>query len=233
MASLLAALSLWGTAKALRHLDVSVVAPQLNLSLVFALVFAAIFLGEGMSTLQFVGAALILAGALVLTRHTLHSHGFAPHAMLAARVSTVDDHSPRFYQGLVLVSMVLLGLGVIIDKIALSQTSAITFIFFMHVFLALNHLILYGIVHGTFRDLPKGLVGASWKTFGVAALAVVSRLSMAQALGLAGVSLVTPVKRLASVFSTLVGGRMMGEDGLVLRVIVSLVMIGGVWLIVQ
>ena len=68
MASLLAALSLWGTAKALRHLDVSVVAPQLNLSLVFALVFAAIFLGEDGLVLRVIVSLVMIGGVWLIVQ---------------------------------------------------------------------------------------------------------------------------------------------------------------------
>ena len=52
------------------------------------------------------------------------------------------------------------------------------------------------------------------------------------ALAMASVVLVIPIKRMSSVFATLVGGKMFQEKGLLLQLLVTLAMIAGVWILV-
>ncbi len=60
LASLLGTLALFLSAKALRHLNVSQVAPLSGLSVLFTLLFAVLFLGEKLSLPQALGIFLFL-----------------------------------------------------------------------------------------------------------------------------------------------------------------------------
>ena len=57
---------LWVEAKALRHLDISVMEPLYNVSPFFLLIFAFLFLGERISPVQGLGVVLLIVGAYVL-----------------------------------------------------------------------------------------------------------------------------------------------------------------------
>lgn len=232
-ASILGSLALWFIAKALRHLDISVVSPQQMLSVAFALLFAFIFLGEKITGIQGLGILILLAGSLFLTREAMHNTAFAHYAALSHTKKQPGKHALHFYQLLVVAAMIFYGASTVIDKFVLGQVSVVTFIFYISIFLAVNHLIIYGIVHRGYKDLPKGLNRAGWLMIIIAVVALFARLAAAEALALASVSLVTPVKKLSSAISTLIGGKMFKEKGVLIRTVVAIVMIVGVWLVVK
>lgn len=231
-ASIFGSLSLWFVAKALRHLDVSVVSPQMTLSVMFALFFAFIFLGETVSATQGIGILILLGGSLVLTREMLHASPFANHAALG-HIKKQKTRSSHFYQILIFAAMALLGASTVIDKFVLGNISVFTFTFFIHIFLAVNHLIIYGVVHKGFKDLPKGVDRAGWLMVIIAVLTLFSRLALAEALAIASVALVIPLKRTSSIITTVLGGKLFHERGVTIRTIVAIIMVVGVWLVVK
>lgn len=234
VASIFGSLALWFVAKALRHLDVSVVSPQTMLSVVFSILFAFIFLGETITSIQGLGILILLGGSLLLTREAMHNAAFAPYAALGnIKKQGGGNRIPHFYQYLVLAAMVFYGASTVIDKTVLNQVSVFTFIFFINVFLAINHLIIYGIVHRGYQNLPRGLDRAGWMIVVIAIITILARVATAEALALASVSLVTPLKKISSAVSTLVGGKIFKEKGVLLRTLVAVVMLVGVWLVVK
>lgn len=232
LASILGALSLWFIAKALRHLDVSVVAPQTALSAVFALIFAFIFLGERMTLMQSLGVIILIGGALLLNRNALHHSAFSHHGVLVSG-SKQKSSGLHFYQAIIIAAMVFLGATSVIDKHILNTLDVFTFTFYIHVCLAINHLVIFGVVNGGYKTLPRGLDKAGWLIVIIAVATILSRLAVAEALALASVALVIPIKRMSAVFATLVGGQMFKEKGLWLRLVISIAMIVGVWLLVR
>ena len=134
---------------------------------------------------------------------------------------------------LILAAMALLGASAVIDKFVLDSISVYTFTFYIHIFLALNHFIIYGIVHRGFKDLPKGLNRAGWLMVIIAVLTLFSRLALAEALAIASVALVIPLKRVSSVITTMLGGKLFHERGITVRTIIAIVMVVGVWLVVK
>ena len=233
VASILGSLALWFVAKALRHLDISVVSPQQMLSVVFALLFAFIFLGERITGIQWMGVLILIGGSLLLTREAMHSTVFAHYAALSHTKKQGNNNTPRVYQLLMLAAMIFYGASTVIDKSVLNQIDVFTFIFFINIFLAINHLIIYGIVHRGYKDLPHGLDKAGWLIVLIAVMTILARLTAAEALALASVSLVTPLKKISSAISTLIGGKIFKEKGVLLRTLVSIVMLVGVWLLVK
>ncbi len=231
LASVLGALSLWFVAKALRHLDISVVAPQTALNSVFAIIFAFVFLGEHITLMQCFGTIVLIGGALLLNRNVLHYSAFAHHGVLTPGAKGKSS-GLYFYQAILIAAMIFLGASSVIDKYILTTLDVPTFTFYIHIFLALNHLIIYRIVVGGFQDLPKGINKAGWLIVIIAVATILSRLAVAEALAMASVVLVIPIKRMSSVFATLVGGKMFQEKGLLLRLLVTLAMIAGVWMLV-
>jgi len=232
LASILGALSLWFVAKALRHLDISVVAPQTALNSVFAIIFAFVFLGDLITLIQSLGIIVLMGGALLLNRNVLHHSAFTHHGVLAPKAKGKSS-GLNFYQAILIAAMVFLGASSVIDKHILTTLDVPTFTFYIHIFLAFNHLLIYRIVVGGFKDLPKGISKAGWLIVVIAVATILSRLAVAEALAMASVVLVIPIKRMSSVFATLVGGKMFQEKGLLLRLLVTLVMIAGVWMLVS
>lgn len=226
-------LAIWLTAKALRHLDVSVVAPQTVLGVVFAMLIAALFLGERISGMQLVGAVIILVGSYLINRQAVAFHVFGPHHRLrylpkSPPLSTYVVH----FQLILVLAMFFLGLSSVLDKFVLTQIAPVTFIFLAHIFLFINHLVLYWIIQGNFSQLKKGFAEAGWLIVGISLLLVFARLVYAQALSLSEVSLVMPLSRLSIPVATLLGGAIFLERGVWFKTLMALAMVLGVWLMV-
>ena len=233
LASVLGSLSIWLGAKALRHLDISLVAPQEVLATVFTLVFAYLFLHDVLSGIQWLGVIILLLGGFMLTRDSfVNTHPFG-WSMFGGSQKVDQSKKWVFYEILLLGSMVALSLASIIDKVVLNNTDAITFIFLVSIFLFVNHFIIYTIVAGDVRQIPDRVENLGWLLVFIAVLTTVSRLAYAEALSLAELSLVIPLKKSSILIATIWGGKLFKEDHVWFRAIMAVLMLIGVWLVVK
>ncbi|MFH0912439.1 MAG: EamA family transporter [Patescibacteria group bacterium] len=233
LASILGSLSIWLGAKALRHLDISLVAPQEVLATVFTLGFAYLLLGDHLTLMQWAGVAILILGGLLLTRDSFaanHSFGWPANLRIG---DAINKRTALFYELVLLLSMVFLSLSSIVDKIVLRQTDTITFIFLVSIFLFINHLIIYTVVVGDVRQIPHKVDNLGWAIVAIAVLTTLSRLTYAQALSLTELSLVISLKKSSILIATIWGGRLFKEGHLVLRVSLAVLMLIGVWLLVK
>lgn len=233
LASVLGSVSIWLGAKALRHLDISVVAPQQVMGTLFTLGLAAILLGDKLTLLQWLGVAVMVSSGLALTRDSFsatHPFGWPSGIPLGGK-----DHKETilFYELMLLFSIIALSLASIIDKVILGITDPITFIFIVSIFLFINHLILYWFLEGDLKQIPGKVENLGWIIVGIALLTTTARLAYSQALSLADISLVIPLKKSSILISTIWGGRMFKEGHLLFRVAMAVFMLFGVWLLVQ
>lgn len=233
LASLLGSLSIWLGAKALRHLDISLVAPQEVLATVFTLIFAYFFLHDVLSGIQWLGVIVLLLGGFMLTRDSfVSSHSFG-WLNFSGSNNTSKSSKWIFYELLLLGSMALLSLASIVDKIVLNNTDTITFIFIVSIFLFVNHFIIYTVVAGDVRKIPDRVENLGWLLVMIAVLTTISRLAYAQALSLAELSLVVPLKKSSILIATIWGGKLFKEDHIWFRAAMAILMLVGVWLIVR
>lgn len=232
-ASVLGSLSIWLGAKALRHLDVSFVSPQSVISTALTLLFAYLFLNEVLNSGQWLGVIVLIIGGVILAWGSFHSfHPFGLPALL--RIGDLfNKKTIVFYESLLLLSMVFLGLSSIFDKIILERTDVITFIFFVGIFLFINHLVLYWIISGNIRRIPANVEKLGWLIVGIAVLTVLARLTYSQALSMSEVSLVIPLKKSSILVATIWGGQLFQEKHLASRVVVAVLMLVGIWLLVR
>jgi len=233
IAAILGSIAIWLGAKALRHLEVSFVSPQTVLTTVFSLFFAYLFLHEVLTGNQWMGVAVLLLGGGVLAKSSFVSfHSFGLPAKL--QIGKLFNKKTVFlFELLLILSMFLCGLATVFDKIVLARIDVITFIFLIGIFLFVNHLILYWAVIGDIRKIPARVDHLGWMLVGIAVLTILSRLTYAQALNLADLSLVMPLKKISILIPTIWGGQLFKEKHLYIRIAVSVVMILGVWLLVK
>jgi len=232
-AALFGSIGIWLGAKALRHLDVSFVSPQTILTTLFTLVFAYFILGEVLTQSQWSGVVILLFSALVLAKgsfasfHSFGLPGGLPVGGLFAKKTKL------LYELLLILSMILFGLATVMDKLALANLDAVTFIFLIGVFLCINHLILYWVVVGNIKKIPRRVDHLGWIIVLIAVLTILSRLTYAQALNLTELSLVMPIKKISILIPTIWGGKILKEKHLPLRIVVAGLMLLGVWLLVK
>lgn len=230
LGSLLGAVAFLLITKALRHIEISLTSPFLVFEPAMVAMFAAILLGEKITTLQILGISVLVIGAYILTSHE-HDHFFEPFKHIFRSK----------YIKFILLALVIYALDSIIDKKIVGApadggfgVSVWTFLALVHFFLALNFAVMMIIFADGFHGIRKGLKTGGWLVFMVGTFTIGYRLSQIYAISLPGVmvSLVIPIKRLSALFSTIIGGELFREKHLLRKSLACLIMLIGAALMV-
>jgi drug/metabolite transporter (DMT)-like permease len=219
------------TAKALRHIAISITSPFLAFGPLFTLIFAFIFLGERISWLQGVGIAVLISGAWLLESHT-YEHIFEPFKHIFKSK----------YLRYILIALIFYGIGSILDKKILGASadgglaiSTFTYLPLTQFFQAINFVLMMLLFHDGFKGIEQG-IKHGWKPMlMIGILLVGSRLAYMYALSLPGVlvSLLIPLKRISTLFSTLIGGKIFHEENILRRSLACVIMLIGAVLILM
>lgn len=128
--------------------------------------------------------------------------------------------------------MILYAFSSVIDKFVISFITPTTYILIVHFFICVNFLILISLFYDGFSGIKHGIRSAGKLIFLVALFTVTYRFLQIHAVSLAFVSLVIPIKKLSTLFSTIIGGEMFHEKRLFLRSVISAFMLLGSYLII-
>lgn len=211
---------------ALDRADISKVSPLRNINPVFVAVLAFAFLGESLTWMQGAGIVLTVVGAYVLEAEKVRN-----------LLQPLKNIVRKYYARLVLGAAFFYSLSSVLGKYVLRYTDPVTLLFFMQVMIAFNFVaaMLYRGSGGFVARMKEGAINVSrrWPWVLLAAfLTVVYRLLQMQAFSMAMVSLVIPIKRMNSLISTVIGGRLFEEEHLVRKSVACLVMIAGAYLVI-
>ena len=207
-------------AKAVRHMDISIVSPLMTFSPAIVVVLAFFILGEKITSLQLFGITLLIIGSYVLEAENRDTK----------KIFTKTFKSNYFYY--IFLALILYSFCSIFDKLILRTVSPLTYIPIVHFFVAINFIILICIFHNGFEGIKHGIKNAGGWIFLVAILVTGYRLSYAQAVSMTYVSLVIPIKRMSAFFATVVGGRVFHEKNLVQRTFACVIMLAGAFLVI-
>ena len=219
-ASVLATIAFLFIAKAVRHMDISVVSPLLSFSPAVVAGLAFFILGEKISYMQLGGISLLIIGSYILE---LHNHG-------TKKIFTKTFKSNYFYY--IFLALILYAFCSILDKLILNSISPLTYIPIVHFFIAINFIVLICIFHNGFKGIKHGVKSAGKWIFLVAVLVTGYRLSQAQAVSMTYVSLVIPIKRMSAFFATVIGGKVFHEKNLAKRTLACVIMLAGAFLVI-
>jgi drug/metabolite transporter (DMT)-like permease len=230
LGSLLGAIGLLLIAKAMRHIAISIISPFLVFEPMFVAIFAALLLGERITGLQLLGMIILVIGAYVLNSHE-HDNLLDPfkHVLKSK------------FMKFIFLGLVVVGLDSIVDKRVLGTVAdgglgvpVLTFLPLIHFFLAINFVVIMLIFSDGFEGLAKGIKTGGWWVFTVAVLTLGYRLAIQYAISLPGVliSLIVPIKRLSSLFSTIIGGELFHEKYILRKSIACAIMIIGAIILV-
>ncbi len=220
--SIIATIAFLFIAKAVRHLEISIVSPLLNLNPAILATLAYFILGERITHMQVAGILMIMAGAYIVEINWQKHSIFEPvKAMFSSR-----------HTRYILLSCLLYAISSICDKFALNYVTPITYLLIIQFFIAINFTILINLFYGGFKDISSGFRHAGKSIFLIAFLTITYRLLQAWAVSLTLVSLVVPIKRLSTLFSTLAGGRLFHEKGTKRKAIACIIMLIGAYLII-
>lgn len=203
-------------AKAFRHGEISIASPLLNLSPLFLCLLATIFLKEILNSKQVYGIILIVSGAFIL-----ESKKNLRKSLLGVIKSGVSK--------LMISAAFLYAISSLLLRFALVKgLDPITLFIVLQFFTSLNFVFISWKRFG-FGDIKKafGIKPIAW----VAVFFFLGRFFNVLAMNLAFVALAISVRRLSTLFSTIVGGMLFHEDDLIKRVMASLIMLSGAWLL--
>ncbi|MBI4053952.1 MAG: DMT family transporter [Candidatus Doudnabacteria bacterium] len=208
--------------KALRHAEVSEVAPLINFEVIFTLLFAIIILRDLPERAQIAGVLLIFVGAYLLE---LPTRGL----VLSPFRSFAGSKSLAW----LLVSMALYGFNRVIAKVTLEEVPPLSLVFFGYLIFFFGYSLINWLSFREnltrLRSLLKlhgiGLFLTSLAVFGY-------RLVMTYALGAGSAPLTSAIARTSTFFTALAGGQIFSETHLKSKLIASLIILTGVVLIV-
>jgi len=217
--------------KAYKHLEISVVSPMMNLSALFLIVLAFLFLGERLTPLQILGIILLIGGAFLLeTNFSLKDM----HKLFS-------NKKKIRYLGYMILALFMYAITALMDKYlitemaiqGLKKSGPINIMMLIWFFVALNYIIYFFVIkQHPITIIHKGLEhGGIWIVL-CALAAIFSSFFYYQAVSLAYISWVIPVRRLSTFFTTAIGGKLFHEKHLALKITACVIMICGVDLII-
>jgi uncharacterized membrane protein len=206
---------------ALKRLHISLVEPITNLSPAILMVLSFFILGERLGLMQYLGVGVIMGGAFLLSVEHINK----------------PFHSFKLFKNkevvYLMIFVVLASLCAILDKVIVSATNLPTIIFYTFFFVAVCYLLT--IIHnGHLNDITHPIKQHYYLVLLIALLAFISDwfYFTVVAMPLVPISLIIPMKRLSSLISTVLGGRMFKESNLFHKAVACCVMIFGVFLVV-
>lgn len=205
--------------KAMRHMDVSIVAPFFNLGTAFLALMALIFLKEHISFTDFLGIMLLVAGGYIL--ELKHHNPMQP----------IKDIIKSKYIHFLLGGVFFFSLTYLLDKFVLASIDPVSYMFFRNIGALLMFIIITFTIYKGVKDIKKGMVLGSWFIPIIGLTAIGENLLVYEAMKIAPVSLVIPLYRTWTLWAVIFGGRILHEEHLFKRAVASILMIFGAALI--
>ncbi|MGM5484614.1 MAG: EamA family transporter [Nanobdellota archaeon] len=220
--SVLASLAWLLLTKAIHHMELSSVAPMTNLSPLFLLFLSYIFLGERVNLVQIIGIFLVMAGGYFIQIHD-HYLDFFRH---------IKEFRNKYFI-FTIAAVFLLALSAVFSKKIVDSIPVTDYLFFTYLFSALFFLGILLFKYDGFKDLSKGLRDSPVFVPAAAVALILADYLHFSALSLGMVTLVVPIRRLSTLFTTIIGGRMFHENHLVHKIISTVILVTGAALIIM
>lgn len=208
--------------------DISTVSPLINLSPLFLLVFSTLFLAETISFIQLIGILIIMISTYFL-EITYHHHKKAqPHKF---HISDLRTKNSLFFFNAVLLLILFSG-AAITDKLILKYVNVYTNLYFTAFVIFIIYLFYY-IYEKSLISSFKHIIKEP-ETLIIAVFSIISNFLILLAMIVPGalISLIIPLRRTSTVFSSLFGGMLFHEKHLKRKIIATSFMLLGVFLIV-
>lgn len=207
--------------KALKMFPVSVVSPLTNINPAVLLILAVFILGEKPTATQVIGISTIILGAYILESK---KH---PYEILS---SIKIEKTSVLY--ITFLSATFYSFSSVIEKTVLNAITPLQYILIAHIFIASIFSSIMLAKKSGLRKLELDFKKSFGWVFLASAMTVAYRLMQAQAVSMAFVSLVIPIKQLNSLISTAVGGTLFHEKDLGKKMLACAIMLAGVYLII-
>ncbi len=214
-------------AKAVRHLELSKSSPLFTFNPVITAVLAWLVLKEGLGINQIIGVLIIFAGSYFLEMKPKKS--FIKELLTPFKAIIKSK-----YVHFMLFAMFLYSLTALIDRYLLNSANSwamdpFTYLMIIHVFIAINMLIMIHVFHDGLKGVKHGFKSAGGWIFIMAAALFISRSMQAYVITLptAKIALVAAMKRGSTVLTTIFGGEIFHDKHLLQRSLAALGMVVG------
>ncbi len=210
--------------KALKHMEISVVVPLTNLSPLFLLLLAYIFLGEKLAGIQFVGILFLIFGAYMIESDHKAKNVILPFKKILK--------SKYFHY--VVISMILFSIISIAEKYLLDEglIDPISMLFYLAIFGSVTVLFFQLFFFRNYKGVKRAFKISRGPIFISAVAFLLTAAFHYMAISLMLVSIVIPIKRLSTLISTIIGGEFFHEKYILYKSIACVIMLLGVFMIV-
>tara|TARA_Y100000034_G_scaffold20236_3_gene23100 strand:- start:3015 stop:3632 length:618 start_codon:yes stop_codon:yes gene_type:complete len=199
-------------------MEVSSVAPLQNLSPLFLLVIGFTFLGERLTLLQILGILILVFGAYFIEIKHHSKNLLEPFKEIIKSKYTI----------FVILALVIYAVSAALEKYILSNgVNTYSLLIIYRLISAVIFITITFVFYKGFTDIVHGIKETGVTMAFIALVGIGSTYFYYEALSLAYVSLVIPIKRLSTLMTTMVGGEMFHEHNLTHKAIGCLIMIAG------
>lgn len=215
--------------KAFRHLEISVASPLMGFEPVFVVFLSFLFLKENISYTQVWGLVCIMSGGYLLE---IRKEKFS-------LIQPIKEAINSKYIRYALLSILFYSLSSIISRAIINTNSNIginvyTYTLIVRFFVALFLLILLSILYDGIQGVKNGVKNMGWLLLPASLFSIAHGILTLTAFSLpeANAGLVLAVKRISIFFETLIGGELFHDHNLFLKLLSSVIMIIGIYLMI-
>jgi len=209
----------------LKNLEISNALPLLALTPGFVAVFAFLFLGESLKTLETAGLACLMIGTFILESNNIKTFAFPIKNILRSN-----------YHRYILAALLLFTASSILDKVLLIKLNLtpISITAFQHVYFAFLFSIIFFLFRRKEQTTPVKIKkdNLGWIAL-ISILTIGYRYTQIVAVSLASVALVLALKRTSVFWATIIGGKIFKDKDLMKRSFAALLIIIGAILIMR
>lgn len=213
----LTTISLVFAAKSYKHLEISIVAPLMDIGPAFTITIAYIFLGERLSLTQLIGVTLLILGAYSL--EASHHKGI---------LNNLKSIFSQKYVKITLLALIIAAFAEAGNKFIISYVDALTLLFLYYLFNFIISFTISTIFYKGYKDLIHGIKKSGKIIFLDAILSTISNITYLYAISTTMISLVLPIKRISTLIAVIIGGKLFHEHNLPQRILACLIMLFGI-----
>ena len=215
--------------KAFRHLEISIASPLMGFEPGFVVLLAFLFLGESINYMQTWGLVLILSGGYLLE---IRKEKFS-------LLQPIKEAINSKYVHYALLSILFYSVSSVVTRFIIKESNdyginVYTYTIIVRFFVALFLLILLSLIYDGIQGVKNGIKTMGWLLLPACFFSIAHSFITLIAISIpsANVGLVLAIKRISIFFETLIGGELFHDHNLFLKLLSSLLMIFGAYLII-
>ncbi len=215
--------------KAIRHLEISVAAPLMGFEPAILVILAFLFLRETITFQQTWGLLLTMLGGYLLEIKKENFSFFQP----------IKDAMKSKYFHYMFLALFLFSISSIFTRYIVNpernfNLNPYTFAFLIHALVASILLLILSLKYDGIEGVKNGIKSMGWLLIPASFFSIMQGFLtlLAIAVPSANVGLVIVIKRISIFFETLIGGELFHDHNLFYKIIASIIIILGIYLVI-